>query len=98
MKKITLLSLALLAIVALTGCADVVQVNQCLPMSEPVGFWYGAWHGMILQISFICSLFSDNVAIYAINNNGGWYNFGFVGGLGVMIKILGHLIKAISGK
>jgi hypothetical protein len=39
---------------------------------------------MITPISFIGSLFFDDITIYAVNNNGGWYNFGFllsVGGL-----------------
>jgi len=33
---------------------------------------------MILPISWFISLFSDSTAIYAIYNNGGWYDFGFV--------------------
>jgi hypothetical protein len=40
---------------------------------------------MIAPFSFIGSLIWDDVAVYAINNNGGWYDFGFllgVGGLG----------------
>jgi hypothetical protein len=43
------------------------------------------WHGIIAPASFVVSLFSDNVAVWAVNNNGGWYTFGFligVGGLG----------------
>jgi hypothetical protein len=37
---------------------------------------------MIVPISFFISLFSDTVVIYAKNNNGGWYDFGFVLGVG----------------
>jgi hypothetical protein len=33
------------------------------------------------------SLFTDSVAIYEVNNSGGWYNFGFV--IGIIIG-LGH--------
>ncbi len=50
----------------------------------PVGFWYGLWHGMICPIAWLVSLFSDDVAIYAIYNNGGWYDFGFVLGAGIL--------------
>jgi len=46
--------------------------------AEPAGFWAGFWHGTILPIAFIISLFNPDVGIYETNNNGGWYNFGFV--------------------
>ena len=65
----------------LSSCADHVTFNQASFM-EPVGFWYGLWHGIIFPVAWICSLFSDNVAIYAIYNNGGWYDFGFFIGVG----------------
>jgi hypothetical protein len=29
-------------------------------------------------ITFIISLFSDNVHFYEVHNSGGWYNFGFL--------------------
>lgn len=96
MKKLTLISLALLAIVTITGCADAVNIEACLPNETLYGFWDGVWHGMISQFSFIVSLFDNSVAIYAVNNNGGWYNFGYVGGLGVMVKIIASIIKGIN--
>lgn len=40
------------------------------------------WHGLIIVFSFFGSIFSDDIAIYAIYNNGGWYDFGFVLGVG----------------
>jgi hypothetical protein len=99
MKKITLFGLALLAIALLTGCADVTNVEACIPAGEHVyGFWGGVWHGAICQFSFIGSLFSDDIAVYARNNNGGWYDFGFVGGLGIMIRIIGLAIKGARAK
>jgi len=42
------------------------------------GFWLGLWHGVILPISFIISLFRDSVNVYEVHNNGDWYNFGFL--------------------
>lgn len=65
----------------LSGCADTVVIEQASQI-EPVGFWYGLWHGIILPFSFIISLFDSDVAIYAAYNNGGWYDFGFVLGVG----------------
>ena len=29
-------------------------------------------------IRFLISLFNDNINIYEVNNNGNWYNFGFM--------------------
>jgi hypothetical protein len=39
---------------------------------------------MIAPFSFFGSLISDKIAMYAINNNGAWYNFGFVIGAGII--------------
>lgn len=67
-----------------TGCADVSpHVETCIT-SSPYGFWGGLWHGMIAVFAFIGSLFTDDIAIYAYNNNGGWYDFGFVLGIGAL--------------
>ena len=52
------------------------------PEARPAGFWAGLWHGLILPITFLVSLFVDGVSIYETSNNGRWYEFGFV--LGVL--------------
>lgn len=65
------------------SCAEVISIENCRT-TEPAGFWSGLWHGMIAPVSFVCSLFSDHIAMYAINNNGGWYDFGFVLGAGIL--------------
>ena len=74
MKKIILILISLLV---LTGCADSVTFQEAMTKST-VGFWYGLWHGMIIGWAWFISLFNDSTAIYAIYNNGGWYDFGFV--------------------
>jgi len=66
-----------------SGCADHATFNSAATI-QPVGFWYGLWHGMILPFSWLVSLFSDSTAIYAIYNNGGWYDFGFAIGVGAL--------------
>jgi fucose 4-O-acetylase-like acetyltransferase len=63
-------------------------VGSCAPGNEkfdlaPAGFWMGLWHGFISFFTFVISLFSDSVSIYEINNNGNWYNFGFILGVAV---------------
>lgn len=65
----------------LTSCADSPDLIQAVNMDK-VGFWHGLWHGIISPIAFVVSLFSENTAIYAIYNNGIWYDFGFILGIG----------------
>lgn len=90
--------LGLLALVALSGCAHSPNVQACIPPTDHVyGFWGGAWHGFIMGFSFIGSLFDDTIKVYAINNNGGWYDFGFVGGFFVILKGIRVFFKALAG-
>lgn len=70
------LSILISCVWALTGCADHITFTQATT-HEAVGFWYGLWHGAILPFAWFISLFDKDVAIYAIYNNGGWYDFGF---------------------
>lgn len=46
------------------------------------GFWWGLVHGMVAGPAFILSWFNDTIGIYAKNNCGGWYDFGFLLGVG----------------
>lgn len=66
----------------LTGCADAPSFSEAASI-DPVGFWRGLWHGMISPIALVVSWFDSDVAIYAIYNNGGWYDFGFLWGVGM---------------
>jgi hypothetical protein len=50
--------------------------------AKPAGFWGGLWHGIIAPITFVVSLFVDGVSIYETTNNGRWYEFGFMLGIG----------------
>jgi len=77
MKKILLFSGLLL----LVSCAESQVVTECVE-GRVYGFWYGLWHGIIAPFSFFVSLMQDDVAMYAVNNNGDWYNFGFILGVG----------------
>lgn len=51
------------------------------------GFWAGLWHGFIIVITFIVSLFNTDVRIYEAHNAGWTYNLGFL--LGAMISLGG---------
>jgi len=75
----------------ITSCAPTTAIEECI-QSEPLGFLHGLWHGCICVISFFISLFNEDVAIYAVNNNGAWYDFGFVLGAGILGKSM-HMKK-----
>ena len=50
--------------------------------TESAGFLAGFWHGIIAPVTFIVSLFVGGVSIYETHNNGRWYEFGFMLGIG----------------
>ena len=52
------------------------------PGAKPAGFLGGLWHGIVAPITFVVSLFVGGVSIYETNNNGRWYEFGFMLGIG----------------
>lgn len=88
MKKVLIAMVALVGVMMLSGCANqysFAEAEQVVSVGGSVGFWHGLWHGMVLPISWIGSLLDDNIAIYCIANNGGWYNFGFALGAGAIL-------------
>ena len=67
------------AVLLLTACA--AGPNEALGGANAAGFWLGLWHGLIAPITFVISLFTADVSVYEVTNNGNWYDFGFVLGL-----------------
>lgn len=63
-------------------------VNSTNAEGAVAGFWLGLWHGLIAPITFIVSLFKEDVGVYEVHNNGKWYTFGFL--LGLMIVFGGN--------
>ncbi|KPK72753.1 hypothetical protein AMJ87_03830 [candidate division WOR_3 bacterium SM23_60] len=55
--------------------------DQTMNPGDRAGFWAGIWHGLIIVITFIVSLFTRDVGIYEVNNTGWPYNLGFLIGL-----------------
>jgi hypothetical protein len=74
MRRFAILALAL----ALAACAN--QAATAVAPGAP-GFLWGVWHGFIFPIAWVVSLFDGNAAVYAVPNNGGWYDFGFFIGI-----------------
>ncbi|TRD11136.1 hypothetical protein FGU71_04230 [Erythrobacter insulae] len=79
MRVITAIGLALL----LSACASQIDVAVSQEPAAP-GFWWGLWHGFIFPWSWIGSLFNPDIAVYAVPNSGGWYDFGFFVGITVL--------------
>ena len=66
---------------ALAGCA-ATQASDAVAPTAP-GFLLGLWHGFIFPVAWVVSLFVPSVAVYAVPNNGGWYDFGYF--LGIVV-------------
>ncbi len=65
----------------LTACA-ATQSSAAVAPTAP-GFLLGLWHGFIFPVAWVVSLFVPQVAVYAVPNNGGWYDFGYF--LGIVV-------------
>jgi len=69
-----------LALLILSACA--AGPNELVDTGpDPAGFWLGLWQGLISPITFVISLFTSEVNIYEVQNNGNWYDFGFMLGV-----------------
>ena len=73
-------SFVLAALFTLGACAREAAV--AVAPGAP-GFLAGLWHGFIFPVAWIVSLFRADVAIYAVPNDGGWYDFGYF--LGIVV-------------
>jgi hypothetical protein len=81
------LALAVIALaLILAACAAGANPAVGTPAEggDPAGFLLGLWHGFISPITFLISLFNENVNIYEVHNGGNWYDFGFVLGAGIL--------------
>ncbi len=92
MKKEKLYRVAGVILISVTGliiissCANKEVVDACLE-GQTYGFWGGLFHGIIAPFDLIAMLIRDDVTVYAQNNNGAWYAFGFIlgsGGWGIL--------------
>lgn len=75
-------------LLSLSGCFAVAHPSP--PADEAAGFWRGAWHGCVLPLSFLVSLFREDVAVYETHNVGGWYDLGFLLGASIALGGGGH--------
>jgi hypothetical protein len=76
-KRVVILAAAL----TLAACAATQQADAIAPAAP--GFLLGLWHGFIFPVAWVVSLIVPRVAVYAVPNNGGWYDFGYF--LGIVV-------------
>ena len=76
--------IALMLLLAACAAGANPEVGTAPEGEAVAGFWLGLWHGVIAPVTFIISLFTDNVNLYEVHNNGNWYDFGFVLGAGIL--------------
>jgi hypothetical protein len=71
---------------AILGLGALALLSACAerPMGHPgdPAFVRGLIDGLLAPISFVLSLFSDSIRMYAYPNIGRWYDFGFLLGIG----------------
>ena len=74
---------ALASVMLLAACAR--QVPEAVEHARQTpGFLWGLWHGFVFPFAWNGSLFDPDIAVYAVPNNGGWYDFGFFLGVTVL--------------
>jgi hypothetical protein len=86
MKSLYTVLVTAVTFLVIVGCAAGPNELVDSPNMEGqvAGFWQGLWHGIISPITFLVSLFSENLHMYEVHNNGGWYNFGFLLGVSII--------------
>ena len=82
MKHLRLVPLA--GLLLLAACAAQQATTPVTPVDPAApGFFLGLWHGFIFPVAWFLSLVIHDINIYAVPNNGGWYNFGYF--LGIVV-------------
>lgn len=77
----SLRALAALGLIAALGACATQGAGAVAPGAP--GFLLGLWHGFIFPAAWLLSLFVPDIAVYAVPNNGGWYDFGYFLGITV---------------
>jgi hypothetical protein len=90
-KKLFIFVLMALLLVIIAGCAPGPNpaVNTPDEQGQVGSVWLGLWHGIIAPITLIFSIYDNTVRMYDVHNDGAWYDFGFLLGIGVFFGALG---------
>ncbi len=86
-RRIQWFLVGIVLLLVLSACVAGPNTSVDVPSSDGdlAGFFTGLWQGIIIPVTFVISLFTENVSIYETHNSGGWYDFGFVLGAGIFL-------------
>jgi len=86
-KFLVVLAVLLVSTLLLTACgfANPLRGIANTDTGKVYGFWRGLWDGLTIVFAFIGGIFSHRWNLYMVNNNGGWYNFGYFLGLLIIL-------------
>lgn len=86
-RKVLFLVLVLVLLsVLLTACGQPNPMKDVPDEYGKVyGFWNGLWDGWTVEWAFIANLFGGHYGLYETHNNGGWYDFGYILGICVLL-------------
>jgi hypothetical protein len=86
MNKGQLFAALTMLVLVLAACAagPNPEVGVAAEGGGVAGFFLGLWHGIISPVTFLISLFTEDVSVYEVHNDGNWYDFGFVLGAGIL--------------
>lgn len=83
MTKTSRIVTACMIALLVSACASQIDEGVMREGGSP-GFLWGLWRGFVFPFAWIGSLFDPDIAVYAVPNNGGWYDFGFFIGVTVL--------------
>jgi hypothetical protein len=86
MNRAQLVGALIMLVLVLGACAagPNPEVGVAAEGGGVAGFLPGLWHGIISPVTFLISLFTEEVSVYEVHNDGNWYDFGFVLGAGIL--------------
>ena len=89
MKKVFILGLTAIMLFMLVGCMAGPNTLANTPDQQGRigGLGLGIWHGFIAPVTFVVSLFNNDVHMYDVHNNGNQYNIGFILGLVLFFSV-----------
>jgi len=67
------------ALFLLDGCA---RRSMDVVAADPPGFLISLWHGMVAPFALVGHFFDSAIRVYAFPNSAGWYDLGFLIGVG----------------
>lgn len=85
MRNSTFILLVFASMFLFASCSGDIKLANEEAANYVNNFWDGFFHGVVAIPVWIINVFSDTKhAIYATNNNGDWYNLGFLMGISAM--------------